>query len=56
MFNDTWISKYNRMGRDIYIYKTIRSNHNIIANVYFPHYSRIDAYPYTIPNNWISLV
>ena len=55
MLNDTWISKYNRMRRDIYIHKTIRSNHNIITNGNVPYYCRIDAYPYTISNSWISL-
>ena len=54
MLNDTGILKYYRMRRNIYIYKTIRSNHNIIANVHISYDSRIDTYPYSIANSRIS--
>ena len=43
------------MRRDIYIYKTIRSDHNIITNGNVSYYCCIDAYPYTISYSWISL-
>lgn len=54
MLNNTGISKYDRMRWNIYIYKTIWSNHNIIANGNVPNYCRINTYPYTISYSWIS--
>ena len=41
------------MGWYIYIYKTIRSNHNIISNVHISYNGRIDTYPYSIANSGI---
>ena len=54
MLNDTGISKYDRMLWNIYIYKTIWCNHNIIANVHISYDSRIDTYPYSIANSRIA--
>ena len=52
MFYYARIAKYNRMWRNIYIYKTIRSYHHIIANGNFSNNSRIDTNPNSIANSW----
>ena len=50
MFDNTWISEYYRMRRDIYIYKTVGRYKNIISNYNPTYYSRINSNPYLIAN------
>ena len=55
MLDNTWISKYYRMGRYISIYERIGSNHYIISNVYFAYDNSTYTYPNSISYNWSPL-
>ena len=50
--DDTRISYNHRMIRHIKIYICIRSNQNIITNVYSAYNCRIDAHRNTVSNRW----
>ena len=54
MLDDARIAENNGMRWNVNIYKTIWSNHHIVANSDFSDYSRIDAYPHSITDSRIT--
>lgn len=49
MLYNAGIAKYNRMIRDVTVHKTIRSNQDIVSNLYIAHYCSINTNPDLIP-------